>query len=347
MNIKYRRIRCTLPLMLFLATPLELAQASQASRADRPPVVRNGEPRGGGGLITLDRTALERRIEGGILQSATKNYFVTLEVNGIQEPEVKSLLIKYGKDSILKALAAARFRAAKPGESCRDRYSQDVDASATIGKPGGVICFDTDRILKYFEAQYRTSQSQIEEEIVLIKLGSLASHEVLHHLQRNHENIDANARNEREAYVVGAYVQNTARWGTQPTLKWAPEGTPDAPDLSVFDNALFFRKDADDECGMHSEIDASLRVVYGQVAQNPYSSGSCKDRFPDAFGRSFKLHCEKQNQATVCKLERILSNCLRFEKFTVIPDGNLFYQLGDNCGGVETVYKAVKYFRAP
>lgn len=180
-----------------------------------------GNSSGGGGPETVSAGALKLLIEGGGLKRAMQNYITTVPLEQIEDNAVKAVLtrVMVGNALVNDILTPNNYFAATTDQPCVDAFDNKVPASTEVGKFGGRVCFDIDKLV----AAYK----EYSEEEVMIHLASLAFHEQIHHFQKQSEDVKVIQKNEDEANRVAGYILITAKFVQIPLLEWAPNNLGD------------------------------------------------------------------------------------------------------------------------
>jgi hypothetical protein len=171
--------------------------------------------RGGGDPDKAKVATIKWLIENGDLKKALLSYVNKIDVESLGGSTADEVIVKNALSKVLtnqglqKDIATTDNYVA--GSFCQDAYSNKVFASTTIGEVGGRVCFDVDRLALNF--------APLTAEQMLISLAVLTLHEHVHHFQNSSA---AGDWNEKEAYLVGAYMQATAHFPEMPPITWAP-----------------------------------------------------------------------------------------------------------------------------
>lgn len=175
-----------------------------------------GNSSGGGGPDQVNAGALKLLIEDGGLKRAMDNYIRTLAVKSIESPGVRAVFERITANGKLAAdiMTPNNYFASTPNEPCVDAFNNKVPASTQIGKLGGRICFDLQKLVAAYKG--------FAEEDVMIQLAGLAFHEHVHHFQTPSRDIKVIEKNEYEANLVAGYVLVTAKFVQIPLLEWSP-----------------------------------------------------------------------------------------------------------------------------
>lgn len=183
-----------------------------------------GNTSGGGNPFQVEAGALKVLIEGVGLKNAMVNYLRTLQVERIEETNLRKLFqSKIEKNRLVEDIQTSRYKVG----SCTDSLNQAVYASANLGQRSGDICFDSDRLAEALMG--------LNEEQVMVHLAALAFHEHTHHFQIFSKLTRDINENEAEANKVAGYVLLTAKFVQLPLLKWT-EPTNQSGDLqSILD----------------------------------------------------------------------------------------------------------------
>lgn len=186
-----------------------------------PSAFAGGDSSGGGGPNTVSAGALKLLIEGGGLKRAMQNYLTTVQVDQIEDEPVKVSMIKMmeGNALIEDLLTPNNYFTATNEQPCVDAFNNQVPASTTIGKIGGRVCFDLDKLVEAYK--------EFSEEEVMIRLASLAIHEHTHHFQKPSADVKVIQQNEDEANRVAGYILVTAKFVQIPLLEWTPNDLGD------------------------------------------------------------------------------------------------------------------------
>ncbi len=174
--------------------------------------------RGGGSPIMVDEQVIRLIIEGETLKNSVSNYFKTIKVEEIENPEVRQMVPRLLSEGLLRDVKSADNYYFG---DCLDAQDSSVPASTEFGqmdgnqcKPniGGRICFNPKKLVSIYESE------GLSEEQLLIRLAALAIHEHIHHFQCVNDKNEMKL--ESEANQVAAYVQLSARLVQIPLLKW-------------------------------------------------------------------------------------------------------------------------------
>lgn len=206
-----------LPVLISLLTALSCQGTTHIGKNTAQLSTSGGEGSGGGDPFKIDKTVVQLLIDGDDLKNAMLNYLKTLPLDNVSDLRVLQTIMKDG--SLAKDIRTSKYFA---GPACKDELNLDVPASTELGTKnapnlGGSICFDVDLLTSRYQG--------LSKEELMIQMASLAFHEHIHHFQDR--NGDKNA-NEKEAYLVAAYVQLTAKVLQIPLLKWAPPSCNDS-----------------------------------------------------------------------------------------------------------------------
>jgi hypothetical protein len=168
---------------------------------------------GGGNPRKIDATAIQLLIQGQDLKIAMNNYLRTVRLEQIADSRIRRILKQVSvRGALQKDVEISRYEASS---RCMADSSDSVPASTEVGKLGGKICFNLEKLAQQY--------SSLSSEELMIRLASLAFHEHIHHFQLVSESREIN---EKEANEFSAYVQLTAKATRMPSLKWvSPAGT--------------------------------------------------------------------------------------------------------------------------
>ncbi len=175
-----------------------------------------GNSSGGGHPSGVDAGALKLLITGGGLKRDMVNYLKSIQIDKVQNPQVKSSLerMMVGDRLVKDILTPNNFFLATKTRPCLDEYNNKVPASTIIGDVGGPVCFNIDKLVSAYK--------DLSEEAATIHLAALAFHEFTHHYQMPSADPQIIQSNEVEANRVGGYVLLTAKFLMIPVLQWTP-----------------------------------------------------------------------------------------------------------------------------
>lgn len=215
----------TLSLVAILSSIAQANPNSKKAKASETAI--GGNSSGGGSPESVSQGALKLLIEGAGLKRAMQNYINTIDVEKIEDDEAKRLFTLLNKHGDLEGdiQTPNNYFVATKEQTCRDAYNKEVPASAEIGKVGGRICFDVEKLTELYKS--------LNDEEVMIHLAALAFHEHVHHFQKVSQDEKVIKKNEEEANRLAGYVLVTARFVQIPTLQWAPSGVDDFDEIKV------------------------------------------------------------------------------------------------------------------